>query len=146
MEIEDEVNFAIGRIRKGNQIRTRRASLVSLPEICTSQHQRRPFRAQGCLAVQLTGRSMVLDSYVTMSLVFEVDSAAQQFNGYCIYIHFQMRNQEGIAALNLYVRDDYVRAAPGGARGVKSITNYSPVNSVRLPYHIGDKRQLALKV
>ncbi|VVB01991.1 unnamed protein product [Arabis nemorensis] len=54
---------------------------------------------------------------------------------------------EGIAALNLYVRDnEYVCAAPGGARGVKSITHYAPVNSVRLSYNIGDKRYFALKV
>ncbi|CAN8311889.1 unnamed protein product [Cochlearia groenlandica] len=35
--------------------------------------------------------------------------------------------KEGIAALNLYVEEEYVRAAPGGAGGVKSITNYAPV-------------------
>ncbi|CAF1924605.1 unnamed protein product [Brassica oleracea var. botrytis] len=35
--------------------------------------------------------------------------------------------KEGTAALNLYVEEEYVRAAPGGAGGVKSITNYAPV-------------------
>ncbi|KAG7653743.1 Aminotransferase class IV [Arabidopsis suecica] len=35
--------------------------------------------------------------------------------------------KEGMAALNLYVEEEYVRAAPGGAGGVKSITNYAPV-------------------
>lgn len=33
-----------------------------------------------------------------------------------------------MAALNLYVEEEYVRAAPGGAGGVKSITNYAPVS------------------
>ncbi|KAJ4915310.1 hypothetical protein Rs2_00860 [Raphanus sativus] len=35
--------------------------------------------------------------------------------------------KEGVADLNLYVEEEYVRAAPGGAGGVKSITNYAPV-------------------
>ncbi|KAM6555572.1 hypothetical protein CsatB_002591 [Cannabis sativa] len=35
--------------------------------------------------------------------------------------------KEGIAALNLYVEEEYDRASPGGAGGVKSITNYAPV-------------------
>ncbi|VVB04504.1 unnamed protein product [Arabis nemorensis] len=36
-----------------------------------------------------------------------------------------------IAALNLYVGDDYVPATPGGARGVKSITNYAREQAVK---------------
>lgn len=35
--------------------------------------------------------------------------------------------KEGIAPLNLYVETEYDRASPGGAGGVKSITNYAPV-------------------
>ncbi|KAL0439462.1 UNVERIFIED_CONTAM: Branched-chain-amino-acid aminotransferase 2, chloroplastic [Sesamum latifolium] len=35
--------------------------------------------------------------------------------------------KEGTAALNLYVEDEFHRAARGGAGGVKSITNYAPV-------------------
>ncbi|KAL2249882.1 branched-chain-amino-acid aminotransferase 2, chloroplastic [Sesamum indicum] len=35
--------------------------------------------------------------------------------------------KEGIDALNLYVEDEFHRAARGGAGGVKSITNYAPV-------------------
>ncbi|XP_062120122.1 branched-chain-amino-acid aminotransferase 2, chloroplastic-like [Humulus lupulus] len=35
--------------------------------------------------------------------------------------------KEGIAALNLYVEEEYDRASPGGAGGIKSITNYAPV-------------------
>lgn len=35
--------------------------------------------------------------------------------------------KEGTAPLNLYIEEEYVRASPGGAGGVKSITNYAPV-------------------
>ncbi|KAL3514340.1 hypothetical protein ACH5RR_027057 [Cinchona calisaya] len=35
--------------------------------------------------------------------------------------------KEGTAPLNLYVEDEFHRASRGGAGGVKSITNYSPV-------------------
>ncbi|XP_009118270.1 branched-chain-amino-acid aminotransferase 2, chloroplastic-like isoform X2 [Brassica rapa] len=35
--------------------------------------------------------------------------------------------KEGVAALDLYVEEEYARAAPGGSGGVKSITNYAPV-------------------
>ncbi|KAL0288260.1 UNVERIFIED_CONTAM: Branched-chain-amino-acid aminotransferase 2, chloroplastic, partial [Sesamum angustifolium] len=35
--------------------------------------------------------------------------------------------KEGTAALNLYVEDEFHRAARGGAGGIKSITNYAPV-------------------
>jgi branched-chain amino acid aminotransferase len=35
--------------------------------------------------------------------------------------------KEGSAPLNLYIEEEFVRASPGGAGGVKSITNYSPV-------------------
>ncbi|KAF8111013.1 hypothetical protein N665_0076s0018 [Sinapis alba] len=35
--------------------------------------------------------------------------------------------KEGTAALNLFVEEEYARAAPGGSGGVKSITNYAPV-------------------
>ncbi|KAG2260018.1 hypothetical protein Bca52824_079312 [Brassica carinata] len=35
--------------------------------------------------------------------------------------------KEGTAGLNLYVEEEYSRAAPGGSGGVKSITNYAPV-------------------
>ncbi|CAK7347366.1 unnamed protein product [Dovyalis caffra] len=35
--------------------------------------------------------------------------------------------KEGLKPLNLYVEDDFHRAARGGAGGVKSITNYAPV-------------------
>lgn len=47
MEHEDEVNFALDGLRKGQQLRIRRASLSSLLSICASQHQRRSLRAQG---------------------------------------------------------------------------------------------------
>lgn len=32
--------------------------------------------------------------------------------------------------MNLYVEEEYVRASPGGAGGVKSITNYAPVSNI----------------
>lgn len=35
--------------------------------------------------------------------------------------------KEGTAPLNIYVEDEYHRATLGGAGGIKSITNYSPV-------------------
>ncbi|XP_047342433.1 branched-chain-amino-acid aminotransferase 2, chloroplastic-like [Impatiens glandulifera] len=35
--------------------------------------------------------------------------------------------KDGLGPLNLYVEDEYHRATMGGAGGVKSITNYSPV-------------------
>uniref|UniRef100_A0A803PPA3 Branched-chain-amino-acid transaminase n=1 Tax=Cannabis sativa TaxID=3483 RepID=A0A803PPA3_CANSA len=41
--------------------------------------------------------------------------------------------KEGIAALNLYVEEEYDRASPGGAGGVKSITNYAPGNVISTP-------------
>ncbi|XP_013605813.1 PREDICTED: wings apart-like protein homolog [Brassica oleracea var. oleracea] len=47
MEHEDEVNFALDGLRKGQQVRIRRGSLSSLLAICASQHQRRSLRAQG---------------------------------------------------------------------------------------------------
>ncbi|KAK2660067.1 hypothetical protein Ddye_006600 [Dipteronia dyeriana] len=34
--------------------------------------------------------------------------------------------KEGLAPLNLYVEDEFHRATPGGAGGVKSISNYAP--------------------
>lgn len=36
--------------------------------------------------------------------------------------------QEGTGPLNLYVEDEFCRASRGGVGGVKSITNYAPVN------------------
>ncbi|XP_031247432.1 branched-chain amino acid aminotransferase 1, mitochondrial-like [Pistacia vera] len=35
--------------------------------------------------------------------------------------------KEGLAPLNLYVEDEFHRATPGGAGGVKTISNYAPV-------------------
>lgn len=40
--------------------------------------------------------------------------------------------QEGTAALNLYVEEEYHRASRGGAGGIKAITNYSPVIKISL--------------
>ncbi|KAH9755920.1 Branched-chain-amino-acid aminotransferase 2 [Citrus sinensis] len=34
---------------------------------------------------------------------------------------------EGSAPLNLYIEEEFVRAAPGGAGGVKAMSNYAPV-------------------
>ncbi|CAK9182090.1 unnamed protein product [Ilex paraguariensis] len=36
--------------------------------------------------------------------------------------------KEGLAPLNLYIEDEFHRASRGGAGGIKSITNYAPVN------------------
>ncbi|RDX74768.1 hypothetical protein CR513_45444, partial [Mucuna pruriens] len=50
MEHVDEVNFALDGLRKGQPLRIRRASLVSLLSICATTHQRRLLRTQGCLS------------------------------------------------------------------------------------------------
>lgn len=47
MEHVDEVNFALDGLRKGQPVRIRRASLVSLLSICGTAHQRRLLRTQG---------------------------------------------------------------------------------------------------
>ncbi|KAI4296697.1 hypothetical protein L6164_036637 [Bauhinia variegata] len=47
MEHVDEVNFALDGLRKGQPIRIRRASLLSLLSICGTSHQRRLLRTQG---------------------------------------------------------------------------------------------------
>lgn len=47
MENEDEVNFALDGLKKGHQVRIRRAALSSLLSICESQYQRRSLRALG---------------------------------------------------------------------------------------------------
>ncbi|CAH2038311.1 unnamed protein product [Thlaspi arvense] len=61
MEHEDEVYFALGGLRKGEQLRIRRASLLSLLSICESQHQRRSLRAQGI-------SQSIIDSIMSLSL------------------------------------------------------------------------------
>ncbi|CAJ1936428.1 unnamed protein product [Sphenostylis stenocarpa] len=47
MEHVDEVNFALDGLRKGQPLRIRRTSLVSLLTICATTHQRRLLRTQG---------------------------------------------------------------------------------------------------
>ncbi|KAG7588079.1 Wings apart-like protein C-terminal [Arabidopsis suecica] len=47
MENEDEVNFALDGLKKGHQVRIRRAALSSLLSICESKYQRRSLRALG---------------------------------------------------------------------------------------------------
>ncbi|KAJ0018278.1 hypothetical protein Pint_10634 [Pistacia integerrima] len=47
MEHVDEVNFAIDGLKKGSQVRIRRASLLSLLSICGTVQQRRLLRTQG---------------------------------------------------------------------------------------------------
>lgn len=49
MEHVDEVNFALDGLRKGQPLRIRRASLVSLLSICATTYQRRLLRTQGCV-------------------------------------------------------------------------------------------------
>ncbi|XP_009118232.1 wings apart-like protein homolog isoform X2 [Brassica rapa] len=61
MEHEDEVNFALDGLRKGQQVRIRRASLSSLLAICASQHQRRSLRAQGI-------SQSIIDAILNLSL------------------------------------------------------------------------------
>ena len=47
MEHVDEVNFALDGLRKGQPLRIRRASMVSLLGICGTTQQRRLLRTQG---------------------------------------------------------------------------------------------------
>jgi len=47
MEHVDEVNFALDGLKKGQPLRIKRASLLSLLGICGTQQQRRLLRAQG---------------------------------------------------------------------------------------------------
>ncbi|VFQ88550.1 unnamed protein product [Cuscuta campestris] len=47
MENVDEVNFALDGLRKGQPVRIRRASLLSLLSICGTVHQRRLLRVHG---------------------------------------------------------------------------------------------------
>ncbi|CAK9152507.1 unnamed protein product [Ilex paraguariensis] len=47
MEHEDEVNFALDGLRKGQPVRIRRASLLSLLSICSTTQQRRLLRTHG---------------------------------------------------------------------------------------------------
>ncbi|GAB4831221.1 hypothetical protein Ancab_005232 [Ancistrocladus abbreviatus] len=47
MEHMDEVNFALDGLKKGQPVRIRRASLLSLLSICGTESQRRLLRAQG---------------------------------------------------------------------------------------------------
>ncbi|KAH9748594.1 Wings apart-like protein 1 [Citrus sinensis] len=47
MEHVDEVNFAIDGLKKGSQVRIRRASLLSLLSICGTAQQRRLLRTEG---------------------------------------------------------------------------------------------------
>lgn len=54
MEHVDEVNFALDGLRKGQPLRIRRASLVSLLTICATTHQRRLLRTQGCVNFALS--------------------------------------------------------------------------------------------
>lgn len=42
--------------------------------------------------------------------------------------------QEGTAPLNLYVEDEFFRSSHGGVGGVKSITNYAPVNTCKTSF------------
>lgn len=52
MEHVDEVNFAIDGLKKGSQVRIRRASLLSLLSICGTAQQRRLLRTEGYVGFQ----------------------------------------------------------------------------------------------
>jgi len=47
MECVDEVDFALDGLKKGQGVRIRRASLLSLLNVCGATQQRRLLRAQG---------------------------------------------------------------------------------------------------
>ncbi|CAN8305562.1 unnamed protein product [Cochlearia groenlandica] len=86
MEHEDEVNFALDGLKKGHQVRIRRASLSSLLSICSSQHQRRSLRAQGISQTILNAiLSLALDDIpsnlaaATLFFVLTTDSKDENF-------------------------------------------------------------------
>ncbi|KAJ1417619.1 Wings apart-like protein [Sesbania bispinosa] len=61
MEHVDEVNFALDGLRKGQPLRIRRASLVSLLSICATTQQRRLLRTQGMAKT-------IVDAILSLSL------------------------------------------------------------------------------
>ncbi|KAJ1405493.1 Wings apart-like protein, partial [Sesbania bispinosa] len=61
MEHVDEVNFALDGLRKGQPLRIRRASLVSLLSICATTQQRRLLRTQGMAKT-------IIDAILSLSL------------------------------------------------------------------------------
>lgn len=54
MEHVDEVNFALDGLRKGQPLRIRRASLLSLLSICGTAQQRRLLRTQGYVNLEFS--------------------------------------------------------------------------------------------
>ncbi|KNA21886.1 hypothetical protein SOVF_038670 isoform B [Spinacia oleracea] len=61
MECVDEVDFALDGLRKGQGVRVRRASLLSLLNVCGSPQQRRLLKAQGMAKT-------IIDSILDLSL------------------------------------------------------------------------------
>ena len=54
MEHVDEVNFALDGLRRGQPLRIRRASLLSLLSICGTAQQRRLLRTQGYVSLEFS--------------------------------------------------------------------------------------------
>ncbi|XP_021740544.1 uncharacterized protein LOC110706874 isoform X2 [Chenopodium quinoa] len=61
MECVDEVDFALDGLRRRQGVRVRRASLLSLLNVCRSTHQRRLLKAQGMAKT-------IIDSILNLSL------------------------------------------------------------------------------
>lgn len=57
MEHVDEVNFALDGLKKGQQVKIRRASLLSLLSICGTAQQRRLLRVHGYELIQIFGQA-----------------------------------------------------------------------------------------
>lgn len=68
MEHADEVNFALDGLRKGQPVRIRRSSLVSLLSICATTQQRRLLRSQGYVNF-LRNLSVSFEFQISMSNV-----------------------------------------------------------------------------
>ncbi|XP_019095201.1 PREDICTED: uncharacterized protein LOC104755338 isoform X2 [Camelina sativa] len=137
MEHEDEVNFALDGLRKGQQLRIRRASLSSLLSICASQHQRRSLRAQG-----------ISQSIIDAILVLSLDDIPSNLAAATLFFvltadgqdeHF-MESPECIRFLIKLLKPVVVTSTQGKPRniGFKLLSLLKDVDAARDPAKIND--------
>ncbi|EOA36046.1 hypothetical protein CARUB_v10008277mg [Capsella rubella] len=137
MEHEDEVNFALDGLRKGQQLRIRRASLSSLLSICASQHQRRSLRAQG-ISQSIIDAILVLSlddipsnlAAATLFFVLTADGQDENF----------MESPKCIKFLIKLLKPVVVTSTEGKPRniGFKLLSLLKDVDAVRDPAKIND--------
>lgn len=65
-------------------------------------------------------------NYFKVNFMYHFKRISDQLTGLFDYLNILI--QEGSAPLNLYIEEEFVRAAPGGAGGVKAMSNYAPVS------------------